>query len=52
MQASEPQRSPAAVTWVASVQMEPAIGETAANIARSIELVEQAAAQRAAGGAA
>ncbi|WP_251880554.1 nitrilase family protein [Achromobacter sp. Marseille-Q4954] len=45
MQASEPQRSPAAVTWVASVQMEPAIGETAANIARSIELVEQAAAQ-------
>jgi predicted amidohydrolase len=33
------------VTWVASVQMEPAIGETAANIARSIELVEQAAAQ-------
>jgi len=45
MQASEPQRSPAAVTWVASVQMEPAIGETAANVARSIELVEQAAAQ-------
>ncbi|MBD9418111.1 nitrilase family protein [Achromobacter sp. ACM04] len=45
MQVSEPQRSPAAVTWVASVQMEPAIGETAANIARSIELVEQAAAQ-------
>lgn len=45
MQASEPQRSPAAVTWVASVQMEPAIGETAVNIARSIELVEQAAAQ-------
>ncbi len=45
MQASDPQRTPASVTWVASVQMEPAIGAVAANIARSIELVEQAAAQ-------
>lgn len=45
MQASDPQRSPATVTWVASVQMEPVIGEVAANITRSIELVEQAAAK-------
>lgn len=45
MQASDPLRSPASVTWVASVQMEPVIGDVAANIARSTELVELAAAQ-------
>ncbi|NMK48796.1 nitrilase family protein [Achromobacter sp. Bel] len=45
MQASDPQHSPEQATWVASVQMAPVIGEVAANVARSAELVEQAAAQ-------
>jgi len=45
MQASDRYRLSASATWVASVQMEPAIGAVAANLARSIELVEMAAAQ-------
>ena len=45
MQASDTQRTAATAIWVASVQMAPLIGEVAANVARSAELVEQAAAQ-------
>ena len=43
MQPLDPQ--PVPTTCVASVQMAPAIGEVAANVARSIELAEEAAGQ-------
>lgn len=45
MQVSPPPDAAASATLVASVQTAPVMGDVAANVARSIELVEQAAAQ-------
>lgn len=45
MQVSPPPDAAASAIHVASVQTAPVMGEVAANVARSIELVEQAAAQ-------
>lgn len=45
MQESSPQHPPAADLRIACVQMAPAMGEVAANVARAGTLVEQAAAQ-------